>query len=342
MSVTKALVVKLTARSETATEVGEFLSGALELANQEAGTVNWYALQTDETTFWIVDTFPSDTERTAHLEGPIAAALMENAERLLAGNFGIGLHFLPHLSKDIDNLSLNFLLAALDEAAVTPTSDDDVLFGGVAMWRRVADAIRLDIVGGRPLRGVEAWAWTSAGQLLGHTHGGARGTLFVCGPAGPARLDLEATLRPGPVSVLLHAEPDVPPALLGSPLAAGRLLAQVVERGVLRRASEIGQVHQLSLSETEIKSLDLTVPFGRCVDVALALGAEGVGAEVRLVVAATATEIAIGRGAHATSARVCALDAGSAENNLKTRAEFRIASGAGKALVATRMLSPVR
>jgi hypothetical protein len=201
---------------------------------------------------------------------------------------------------------------------------------------------RLDIVGGRPLRGVEAWAWTSAGQLLGHTHGGARGTLFVCGPAGPARLDLEATLRPGPVSVLLHAEPDVPPALLGSPLAAGRLLAQVVERGVLRRASEIGQVHQLSLSETEIKSLDLTVPFGRCVDVALALGAEGVGAEVRLVVAATATEIAIGRGAHATSARVCALDAGSAENNLKTRAEFRIASGAGKALVATRMLSPVR
>ncbi len=31
--------------------------------------------------------------------------------------------------------------------------EDDVLFGGVAMWRRVADAIRLDIVGGKLARG---------------------------------------------------------------------------------------------------------------------------------------------------------------------------------------------
>jgi GntR family phosphonate transport system transcriptional regulator len=46
------------------------------------------------------------------------------------------------------------LLAAEDEAAVTLASaDDDVLFGGVAMWRRVADAIRLDIVGGKLARG---------------------------------------------------------------------------------------------------------------------------------------------------------------------------------------------
>lgn len=31
--------------------------------------------------------------------------------------------------------------------------DDDALFGGVAMWRRVADSIRLDIVGGKLARG---------------------------------------------------------------------------------------------------------------------------------------------------------------------------------------------
>jgi GntR family phosphonate transport system transcriptional regulator len=35
---------------------------------------------------------------------------------------------------------------------VTP-ADDDELFGGVAMWRRVADAVRLDIVGGKLGRG---------------------------------------------------------------------------------------------------------------------------------------------------------------------------------------------
>jgi GntR family phosphonate transport system transcriptional regulator len=48
----------------------------------------------------------------------------------------------------------DFLVVALDEAAVTlERADDDVLFGGIAMWRRVADAIRLDIVGGKLARG---------------------------------------------------------------------------------------------------------------------------------------------------------------------------------------------
>ena len=84
MSVSKALVVKLRAKSETAEELGQFLAGALGLANQEAGTIHWFALQTDETTFWIVDSFPTDAERTDHLQGPIAAALMANADRLLA------------------------------------------------------------------------------------------------------------------------------------------------------------------------------------------------------------------------------------------------------------------
>lgn len=201
---------------------------------------------------------------------------------------------------------------------------------------------RIDVVGGRPLRGLEAWAWTPSGALLSHARGGGRSTLFACGAAGPARLDLEATLRPGPVAVVVHADPDSPKPLLAAPLAAGRLLTHVVERGVLRKASEIGQVHEFTLSDTALKTLDVTVPFGRCVDVALALGADGVGAEVRLVAAATGAEIALGRGAHATSARVCSLDAASAESNLKSRAEFRIAAGSGKALVATRMLSPTR
>jgi quinol monooxygenase YgiN len=55
------------------------------LANQEAGTTVWFALRTDDSTFWIVDAFPGAAERQAHLDGPIAAALLENAERLLAG-----------------------------------------------------------------------------------------------------------------------------------------------------------------------------------------------------------------------------------------------------------------
>jgi quinol monooxygenase YgiN len=81
---TLALVVKLIARPETQDEVAEFLTGAVELANAEAGTPVWFALRSDAATFWIVDAFPGDAERQAHLDGPIAEALLANADRLLA------------------------------------------------------------------------------------------------------------------------------------------------------------------------------------------------------------------------------------------------------------------
>jgi quinol monooxygenase YgiN len=81
---TLAFVAKLVAKDDTAGEVADLLSGALDLANAEAGTVVWFALQTDATTFWIVDAFATDEARQAHIEGPIAAALMANADRLLA------------------------------------------------------------------------------------------------------------------------------------------------------------------------------------------------------------------------------------------------------------------
>jgi quinol monooxygenase YgiN len=80
---TVSLVAKLVAKPEAAGEVRTFLADAVELANQEQGTTAWFALRTDTTTFWIVDAFPSDRERQAHLQGPIASALLANAERLL-------------------------------------------------------------------------------------------------------------------------------------------------------------------------------------------------------------------------------------------------------------------
>ena len=79
-----AFVAKLVAKPDTADEVAELLTGALALAQQEAGTVVWYALRTDDTTFWIVDAFATEDDRQAHLNGDIAAALMANADRLLA------------------------------------------------------------------------------------------------------------------------------------------------------------------------------------------------------------------------------------------------------------------
>ena len=80
-----ALVVRMVAKPDTRDEVAGFLAGAVDLANQEAGTPVWFALRTDDSTFWIVDAFPGEAERQAHLDGQIAKALLENAERLLTG-----------------------------------------------------------------------------------------------------------------------------------------------------------------------------------------------------------------------------------------------------------------
>ena len=81
-SLTVALVVRLVAKPDRADEVSAFLTDALRLANQEQGTIAWFALRTDTTTFWIVDAFPSNGERQAHLDGAIASSLLANAERL--------------------------------------------------------------------------------------------------------------------------------------------------------------------------------------------------------------------------------------------------------------------
>ena len=79
----KALLARLHAKPGKEDEVAAFLTSALPLAQQEDATIRWYALRLDDTTFGIFDTFADDAGRQAHLDGDIAAALMENAEALL-------------------------------------------------------------------------------------------------------------------------------------------------------------------------------------------------------------------------------------------------------------------
>ena len=79
-----ALQARLQAKPGKAEEVAEFLASALPMAEDEPGTTTWFALRLDETTFGIFDTFPDEEARQAHLDGEIAAALMANADELLA------------------------------------------------------------------------------------------------------------------------------------------------------------------------------------------------------------------------------------------------------------------
>ncbi|MEM7094151.1 MAG: antibiotic biosynthesis monooxygenase [Actinomycetota bacterium] len=77
-----AFVAKIVARADRAAELAELLSGAVELANAEEGTTVWFAVRSDDQTFWIFDAFPNTEARDAHAAGQIVAALGANADLL--------------------------------------------------------------------------------------------------------------------------------------------------------------------------------------------------------------------------------------------------------------------
>jgi quinol monooxygenase YgiN len=79
-----ALYAHLKAKSGKNADVAAFLKSALPMAQQEAGTVTWYAFSEDDGSYGIFDTFDTEAARQAHLDGPIAKALMANAAELLA------------------------------------------------------------------------------------------------------------------------------------------------------------------------------------------------------------------------------------------------------------------
>ena len=79
-----ALLVRLQAKPGKEADVVSFLESGLALANQEAATPVWFALRLGPLTFGIFDAFADEAGRSAHLAGPIAAALMANAAELLS------------------------------------------------------------------------------------------------------------------------------------------------------------------------------------------------------------------------------------------------------------------
>ncbi len=79
-----ALFVRLEAKAGKENEVAKFLQAGLAMANQETTTPIWFALRLGPTTFGIFDAFHDESGRQAHLNGPIAKALMANAPELLS------------------------------------------------------------------------------------------------------------------------------------------------------------------------------------------------------------------------------------------------------------------
>ena len=79
-----ALLAWLQAKPGKEDELAALLRSAQALASAEPDTVKWYSWQIDDFTFGIFDTFEAEDGREAHLNGQIAAALMDNADNLLA------------------------------------------------------------------------------------------------------------------------------------------------------------------------------------------------------------------------------------------------------------------
>jgi quinol monooxygenase YgiN len=82
---TVGLFVRLEAKPGREADVENILKGALPLVQAEPATTAWFAIRMGPSTFGIFDAFPDDTGRQAHLNGKVAAALMEKAGELLNG-----------------------------------------------------------------------------------------------------------------------------------------------------------------------------------------------------------------------------------------------------------------
>lgn len=80
-----ALFARLEAKPGKEAEVAALLETGLALANQEDRTPIWFALRLGPSTFGVFDAFADEEGRQAHLNGPIAAALMAKAPELLVG-----------------------------------------------------------------------------------------------------------------------------------------------------------------------------------------------------------------------------------------------------------------
>ena len=79
-----ALYAHLQPKPDKVAEVEALLKSAVAMAEQEPDTVTWYAFAEDTGSFGIFDTFETEDARNAHLNGPIAKALMARADELLA------------------------------------------------------------------------------------------------------------------------------------------------------------------------------------------------------------------------------------------------------------------
>lgn len=81
--VSVGLLVRIEALPGKEDEVADFLLSGLALVLDEPDTTAWFAIRIGPTTFGIFDAFPGDAGRDAHLNGKVAAALMDSVGKTI-------------------------------------------------------------------------------------------------------------------------------------------------------------------------------------------------------------------------------------------------------------------
>jgi quinol monooxygenase YgiN len=80
---TQGLLVRMDVKHGRDADTEEFLRSALPLVQQEPMTSAWFAVRFGRGEYGIFDVFPDEAGRDAHLNGKVAAALMQRAGDLL-------------------------------------------------------------------------------------------------------------------------------------------------------------------------------------------------------------------------------------------------------------------
>jgi quinol monooxygenase YgiN len=86
MTIRYGLLATIQAKPDKGPELADVLESARALAEDEAGTITWYAFRIDDTTYGIFDTFEDEQARDAHLGGEIPKALTRVGPDLLAAD----------------------------------------------------------------------------------------------------------------------------------------------------------------------------------------------------------------------------------------------------------------
>ncbi|RJG11644.1 putative quinol monooxygenase [Massilia cavernae] len=82
--VTQGLLIRMEAREHREHQAERFLKSVLPLARQEPGTTAWFALHFGRDEYGVIDFFPDEAAREAHLNGAAAAMLFAEGGPLFA------------------------------------------------------------------------------------------------------------------------------------------------------------------------------------------------------------------------------------------------------------------